>query len=65
MSDFAPGYRIESHPATDLFAQGVRYGDVRRVTKTRVHVKFDRLGAVVAVRPEDLVFVDYPERTGR
>lgn len=59
ITDFLPGYRVQAHPATDLFMRGVRYGDVRKVTRTHVHVKFDHLPRTIALRPELVVFVDY------
>lgn len=36
------GMRVESHPATDAWISGDRYGEIVKVTRTRVHVKMDR-----------------------
>ncbi len=40
-SDFYIGERVEAHPATDAWMMGDRYGDVLRITATRVHVSMD------------------------
>ena len=40
-ADFLPGERVELHPATDLWMMGARFGEVVKVTRTRVHVRLD------------------------
>ena len=49
--DFRPGQRVELHPATDLRVSGVRYGNVVRVGRTRVHIRCDRLATVKLIDP--------------
>lgn len=58
LSDFKPGDRVESHPATDLWMQGLRYGDVVRLGRTKVSVKFDRSERPRLVHPRNLLKID-------
>lgn len=57
--DFTSGDRVELHPATDLWAQGARYGNVlptpyhRVMTVMMVRVDVDNLG-VRYLAPRDL-----------
>jgi hypothetical protein len=52
LGNFAPGQRVEFHPATDLWMRGARYGTVRKAGRKRVHVEVDRLGRVLRVSPD-------------
>src|SRR5262245_22656972 len=56
--DFKVGNRVSLHPATDLWMRGARFGTVRRMTRTHVHVHVDVLGRSIAVRPNDITFED-------
>lgn len=46
------GMRVESHPATDAWIFGDRYGEIVKVTRTRIHVRMDRSGKIRVFRPE-------------
>jgi hypothetical protein len=46
--------RAESHPATDAWLSGDRYGEVTAVGRTKIHVRMDRSGRVRRFRPDDL-----------
>lgn len=50
--------RAQSHPATDAFIFGDRYGWITKVTRTRVHVKMDRSGVVRRFHPDNVLDVD-------
>jgi hypothetical protein len=52
------GDRVEVHPASDLFMRGMRYGEVRKVGRKWIHVRFDRWPhADVKVLPELLTVI--------
>jgi hypothetical protein len=40
---FQKGTRVKVHPATDLFMQGAVYGNVEKIGRKYLHVRFDRL----------------------
>lgn len=46
--------RAATHPATDAWLAGDRYGEVTAVGRTRIHVKMDRSGRVRRFRTQDL-----------
>lgn len=49
------GDRVAVHPATDLFMRGMRYGEVRKVGRKWIHVRFDVWPhGDVKVSPENL-----------
>ncbi len=56
--DFSTGDRVELHPATDLWMQGARYGNVLKPRQyhntTMVLVKLDKKREPVYVVPSDL-----------
>jgi hypothetical protein len=54
----SPGDRIELHPASDLWMQGVRFGTVTRVGKTWVHFKDDS-GHLRKVQAHNIVSVNH------
>jgi hypothetical protein len=54
IESFAVGQRIQTHPATDLWMAGARYGNVTKVGRGLVRVTLD-CGKVVALRPSDIV----------
>jgi hypothetical protein len=41
ITDFKVGDRIQLHPATDLWAFGVKYGNVLAIGRKLLHVKLD------------------------
>lgn len=47
--------RVRIHPACDLWMMGAKYGNVTKVTRTRVHVHVCALGRVKRFRPYDLL----------
>jgi hypothetical protein len=53
---FAPGQRVEMHPATDWWMRGARYGTVQRQARTgTVTVKLDLWPRPVRVHPDNLI----------
>lgn len=58
LDDFKKGDRVESHPATDLWMRGLRYGDVVKVGRSKVYVRFDRRKTPVAMLPLNLLKLD-------
>ena len=52
---FQPEDRVQTHPATDAWMRGARYGTVEKVTKQFVHVRLDATGTVVRFSPENLL----------
>lgn len=44
VSDYRKGMRVQTHPATDAFMRGLRYGTVNRVTSEHVIVDLDYFG---------------------
>jgi hypothetical protein len=54
LAAFGPGMRVEMHPATDRWARGDRYGEVRKVTRRYVHVLMDRSGRTIRAVPGNI-----------
>lgn len=55
VSDFHPGQRVQTHPATDDWMRGDRHGDVVHLGRKLVLVKLDRSGKTKRFRPADLL----------
>jgi len=55
LSDFSKGQRVESHPATNAWIRGDRYGNVTKVGRRLVHVKMDRSERTLKFFPKDLI----------
>lgn len=55
---FPVGRRVESHPATDAWMRGDRYGEVIKVGRTWIYVYMDRSGRVLKFTPDNLTSVD-------
>jgi hypothetical protein len=55
---FRKGDRVQSHPATDAWMMGDRYGDVSSVTATKVRVKMDRSGRIRTFAPHNVLPAD-------
>ena len=53
--DFHRGDRVETHPATDRWMMGDRYGTVVHTGRKSVSVKLDRSGHTRHFRPNDLI----------
>lgn len=48
------GMRVQSHPATDAWMSGDRYGTIVKVGRTKIHAKMDRSGRVLRFSAENL-----------
>lgn len=48
------GMRVQTHPATDAWMMGDRFGMVVKVGRTKVHVKMDRSGRTLRFSAENL-----------
>lgn len=46
--------RVQSHPATDAWMRGDRYGDVVKAGRKWVHVKMDHSGRTLRFSPDDI-----------
>ena len=57
-SEFRVGERVQIHPATDGWAMGIRYGDVTKLGRKLVHVKFDQLRWTLGIKPELLLHAE-------
>lgn len=55
VDDFTPGQRVQTHPATDEWMQGDRYGEVVRLGRRLVLVKLERSGRSKRFAPENLL----------
>lgn len=54
---FLPTHRVRTHPASDHWMRGERFGVVEKVGKTRVHVRMDASGRLHRLRPQDLIVI--------
>lgn len=54
ISDFRRGYRIELHPACDLWMRGARFGTVQKVGRKYLTVKMDMLTRTIRVSPANV-----------
>lgn len=61
MTTFTVGQRVESHPATDPWIFGDRFGTVTKIGRKWVHVKMDRSGRTLRFLP-DLLLPVSPRR---
>jgi hypothetical protein len=52
------GMRVQSHPATDAWIMGDRYGEIVKVGRTKIHVKMDRSGRTLRFSPEYVEQID-------
>ena len=55
LSVFNVGDRVESHPATDTWMRGDRFGFVEKIGTKYVHVKMDVSGRIIRFAPENLL----------
>ena len=63
---FEPGDRVETHPATDAWMQGLRYGTVLGRTRSHLHdtdiygvrVRLDRSDRVQVFHPDNIIGID-------
>lgn len=56
LSEFEPGRRVATHPATDVWMQGDRYGVVERVGGRWIYVRLDS-GRRVKMAPANVILV--------
>ena len=49
------GLRVQMHPATDLWMQGDRYGEIVKVGRKLYSVKLDKSGRTVKVLGRDIL----------
>lgn len=61
MDSFFEGQRVQTHPATNSWMRGDRFGEVVQVGRTLVRVKMDRSGLTISFSPKDLVRPDGSE----
>lgn len=54
LDSFKPGMRVELHPGTDQWMSGDRYGEVRKVTRSYVHLRMDVSGRVIRAMPGNI-----------
>jgi len=52
------GDRVQTHPATDAWIFGDRYGNVVKIGRKYVHVRVDRSGRTLKFTPDLLLPVD-------
>ena len=53
--NYMKGDRVQLHPSTDHWMRGDRYGDVVRVTNSKVTVKLDKSGNTVSLLPDKIL----------
>lgn len=51
IADFQVGERVETHPGTDRWMRGDRFGTVTMIGRSLVHVQMDRSGRKIAFEP--------------
>lgn len=54
MNGFKVGQRVQTHPATDAWMQGDRYGAVVGLGVKYIRVKMDRSGRTLKFCPDNL-----------
>ena len=55
------GDRVQTHPGTDSWMSGDRYGEIVKLGRIFIHVKMDRSGKVLKFSPGNLLTVDGQE----
>lgn len=55
LETFVVGMTVSSHPATDAWMRGDRYGTVVKVGRKFVHVRMNRSGQLRKFHPSNLV----------
>jgi hypothetical protein len=55
VNDYTPGQRVQTHPATDTWMSGDRYGTVVKVGRKLVTVALDRSGRTRGFHPDNLI----------
>lgn len=57
LGGFHAGCRVELKPHLDRWMMGDRYGDVKRVGRSKVYVHLDRSGKTIGFKPDQLQHV--------
>ena len=52
VKDFRLGLRVESHPGTNAWIFGDRFGEVTKVGRKLIHVRMDRSGRTLRFSPD-------------
>jgi len=52
--NYTIGQRIQTHPATDQWMMGDRYGEVVKIGRKYIHVKMDKTGKILKFLPRYL-----------
>jgi hypothetical protein len=55
VDDCRIGQRVQSHPATDTWMRGDRFGTIERIGRRFVWVRMDRSGRLLRFHPENLL----------
>lgn len=55
LKDYKPGQRVGTHPATDEWMQGDRFGTVTKAGRKWVTVRLDRSNRVRRFHPDNLI----------
>ena len=58
LSDFRAGQRVQTHPATDTWMRGDRFGNVVTIGRKFIHVKLDLSGRTLRFHPRNLLHVN-------
>lgn len=62
IKDLKIGQRVQTHPATDRWMRGQRFGTVIDIGRQVVGVRFDRGPKPVArIQPRNLIIVEIPK----
>jgi hypothetical protein len=61
MDGFKVNDRVETHPSTNAWIFGDRYGDVVKVGRKYVHVKMDRSGRTLRFIPDRIMSIREPK----
>ena len=54
-NEFTANERVQLHPATDLWMRGARWGTVKKIGRTLVHVHVDALDRAIKILPNNLL----------
>lgn len=52
------GDRVESHPATDAWIRGDRFGEIVKIGRKYIHVQMDRSGRVRRFIPQNVLILN-------
>ena len=55
LASFTIGQRVQTHPATDRYMMGDRYGSVAKVGRKYVRVHLDRSGRTMDFHPSQIM----------